>query len=302
MHRANHLASKVFTGPNDRILVTTFTRNLALDLRHNLKNLCGDAFDRLEVTNLHNWTADFMRRQGHPFRFVPEPERQRLFEAAVNEAGDDSLSVAFYADEWDRVVQAQDIKDRDFYLTAPRVGRGVRLTRKQRADIWKVFERYRALLDDNNWVEWQDGIRETRLYVEKQNVRLPYKAVLADEVQDFTANELRLLRAMAPQGPNSLFLVGDGHQRIYGQVTRLSSCGIDVRGRSRRLRVNYRTTEQIRKMAIAILEDKEIDDLDGGRDTLRGYVSLRHGPKPVIRHFAKEGEEAEFIVAELREW
>jgi len=303
MHRANYLASQVFTGDNDRLLVTTFTRNLAFDLKMNLKNLCADeAFSRLEVNNLHSWAAGYMRKQGHTFRIAKDFERRELFELAMTEAADQSRTLEFFMDEWDQVVQAQEVESRDEYFTARRVGRGTRLSRKQRADVWLVLSRYRELLSEGGMVEWPDAIRETRLYIEKQNLRLPYRAVLCDEVQDFSTSELKLLRTMAPQEPNTLYLVGDGHQRIYGQPVRLGACGIEIRGRSRRLKLNYRTTEQIRDRAVAILEGKEIDDLDGGVDSLKGYQSLRTGPEPEIRHFDGEAEEADYIVGKIRHW
>jgi mRNA-degrading endonuclease RelE of RelBE toxin-antitoxin system len=303
MHRANYLASKVFAGENDRLLVTTFTRNLALDLRMNLRNLCSkETFARLDVVNLHSWAADFMRKQGHPFKIAPAHERHRLFELAMTEAPNQDYPLAFYFDEWDQVVQAQEVASRDDYFTARRVGRGTRLSRKQRAEVWQVLERYRQLLNDEGFFEWTDAIRETRLFIEKRGISLPYCAILSDEAQDFSASELRLLRTLAPQEPNTLYLVGDGHQRIYGQPIRLGSCGIEIRGRSRRLKLNYRTTEQIRDQAIAILEGREIDDLDGGVDSLKGFFSLRHGPAPVIRNFTREADEAAFIVETVGRW
>ena len=302
MHRAKHLASEVFNGKDDRILVTTFTRNLAMDLKANLENLCGDAMERIEVTNLHSWCASFMRKQGHRFAIVDEPERERLFDQARSEMGGDEFPLRFYREEWDQVVQAQDVRERDGYLTARRVGRGTRISRRQRAQIWQVLARYRELLQENRWMEWQDAVRETRLFIEKQKIATPYRSVLADEVQDFTAPELRLLRTLAPVGANDLFLVGDGHQRIYGQPTRLGSCGIEIRGRARRLKLNYRTTEQIRDHAVAILEGREIDDLDGGLDDMKGYFSLRRGPKPEIQHFAREAEEATSIMEKIKAW
>ncbi len=182
------------------------------------------------------------------------------------------------------------------------MGRGTRLSRRQRVEVWKVLERYRELLDEGGWVEWADVIRETRLYIEKQNLTIPYRAVLADETQDFTANDLRLLRTIAPAGPNDLFLVGDGHQRIYGQPVRLSQSGIEIRGRSRRLKLNYRTTEQIRNYAVAILEGRAVDSLDGGVDSLKGYFSIRQGTRPEIHHFQGEGEEGEHIVKTVKAW
>lgn len=303
MHRANHLAASVFTGESDRILVTTFTRNLALDLRMNLRNLCSPwVFERLEVTNLHGWAADFLRKQGHTFKIVPDHERRRLFEMAMTEAEGDERPLAFYIDEWDQVIQAQDVVTRDDYLTARRVGRGTRLSRRQRAEVWDVLARYRELLGQERFMEWSDAIREARLFIEKQNLPLRHRAILADEVQDFSASELRLLRALAPKEPNTLFLVGDGHQRIYGQPVTMSSCGIEIRGRSRRLKMNYRTTEQIRDHAVTILEGREIDDLDGGVDSMKGFFSLRQGPTPVLKHFEREADEAACIIETLKVW
>ncbi len=302
MHRAKHLARNVFTGPDDRLLVTTYTRNLALDLATNLRNLCGDDMSRLEVTNLHSWAVGFMRRHGHSFRIATKAERNRLMALAVDESTCDDFSVRFLLEEWDRVVQNQEIGSRDGYLTARRVGRGTRLGRVQKARIWKIFQRYRELLTDRGRVEWPDVIRETRLFIHHRQIATPYRAVLADEVQDFTATDLRLLRSLAPPGPNTLFVVGDAHQRIYGQPICLSHCGIEIRGRSRRLKLNYRTTAEIRRHAVAILEGCEIDDLDGDVDTLRGYCSLRRGPEPELRHFLKEAQEASFLVERVKEW
>jgi superfamily I DNA/RNA helicase/mRNA-degrading endonuclease RelE of RelBE toxin-antitoxin system len=302
MHRARHLAADVFRDDNDRVLVTTFTRNLAIDLGMNLSNLCTrDVFARIEVTNLHSWAVDFMRKQGHKFRIADDRERRQFFDQAMI-AADETFPAAFYMDEWDQVVQGQEIDNRDDYFTARRVGRGTRLSRRQRADVWNVLGQYRELLDGEGKVEWADVIRETRLYIEKQQIPLPYKAVLADEVQDFSASELRLLRTVAPEGANSLFMVGDGHQRIYGQPVTMSSCGIEIRGRSRRLKLNYRTTQQIRERAVAVLEGRELDDLDGGVDSLKGSFSLREGPSPVVRNFPREVDEAAFVVETVKRW
>lgn len=300
MHRARHLARDIFTGDDDRILVTTFTRNLAGDLAANLQRLCGPEYERLEIVNLHRWAYNFMGQHGFEPRVASVTDSH--WEEACSEEETLGLPVGFFKDEWKQVVQEQDVVSRDAYLAARRVGRGVRLDRRKRATVWKVMERYRENLKSQKLVEWSDLIREARLYIQKQNFRLPYRAILADEAQDFTGNDLRLLRAMVPEGPADLFLAGDGHQRIYGGRTRLSDCGIQVRGRSRRLKINYRTTQQIRARAVAVLRGCEIDDLDQGQDSLKGFHSLRQGPVPELAHFKKETEEAEFIVTKLKYW
>ena len=302
MHRAKHLARSEFTSPGDRILVTTFTRNLALDLETNLKNLCGSAFSRLEVTNLHSWAVGFLRSRGQDFRIVQGSERTSCWKQAL-EGEVSGLPRSFYMDEWDHVIQAQGIESREAYFRASRGGRGTRLSRTRRADVWKVMARYREILDAEGMVEWPDVIREARTCLESADAEPPYCAVLADEVQDFSPEALRLLRALVAPGPNDVFLVGDGHQRIYGRHTPLSRLGFEIRGRrSRRLRLNYRTTQRIRSFAVGLLEGRVIDDLDEGTDSLQGYCSIRTGLQPVIKQLSSAAEENEFIVACVRSW
>ncbi len=129
----------------------------------------------------------------------------------------------------------------------------------------------------------------------------PIAAVVVDEAQDFHAEEWRLLRAIVPPGPNDLFLVGDAHQRLYGHKVTLRSCGVQVQGRSSQLRINYRTTEEIRAWAMTILSGVEIDDLDGGKEEEQGYKSLMSGPKPDVHQFGGRHEELEFIGGRIRE-
>ncbi len=130
--------------------------------------------------------------------------------------------------------------------------------------------------------------------VESDKVR-PYRAVVVDEAQDFHPEEWKLIRALAPAGPNDLFIVGDAHQRIYGRKVTLSRCGIQIQGRSRKLRINYRTTEQIRAWADAMLAGIDVDDLDGSSDRDDGYKSLLSGPVPQIEKFKTPEEERQFL-------
>ncbi|MDA0935147.1 MAG: DEAD/DEAH box helicase [Planctomycetota bacterium] len=299
MHRADRLARQL--GRDDKILVTTFTRNLAHDLRTNLTRLCGDRMQRIEVENLHAWAAQFLLRHNHRVAKPTDRDREDAMDVARAQEPIDGLPATFSFEEWDRIVQAQEILDESAYLKARRTGRGHRLNRALRKQVWKVFAAYRTELDRRGLLEEQDVIREARLLIEKQG-RPPFRAVCADETQDFTPAELRLIRALAPHGPDDLFLVGDGHQRIYGAPAPLSRSGIEIRGRSRRLRLNYRTTEQIARFGLAIIQGVSVDDLDDGEDTLLGYTSLRQGKDPESHLFADEQEEADFIVARVQQW
>jgi DNA helicase IV len=126
-------------------------------------------------------------------------------------------------------------------------------------------------------------------------------SIIVDEAQDMGTQAFLLIRALVPPGPNDLFIVGDGHQRIYGKnKVVLGRCGIDIRGRSARLKVNYRTTDETRKLAVSILEDVEVDDLDGGQDTHQFYHSLMHGPAPEIKCLNSIDEQVEQILLDIR--
>ena len=303
MHRAKYLLEEVFTADTDKILVTTYTKTLAEDLRKQLDQLCGESASKIEVKNLHAWAQRFYERQvGRQLRIANDKDRRDAMESAIAEVGEVEYSQSFYLEEWDQVVQPQNALTKDAYFKARRVGRGTRLGRKQRVGVWKVLERYREFLGMAKLTEWQDVIREVYLFLEKGDYKLPYCSILTDEVQDLTPNELRLLRAMVPKGKADMFLVGDAHQRIYGGATRLGACGIEIRGRAKRLKLNYRTTEEIRNQAIAVLEGLDIDDLDGGVDSLKGYRSLRSGPKPELQHFETAAEEEQAILDTLARW
>jgi len=298
-HRARELARDCTA--DEKILVTTFTRNLALAIRDNLKTICGDEISHIDVLNIDALAARILKAHGVEFSVATREELDDCWNAAVAAAGELDLPVGFYREEWDRVVQSQGLEDRAGYLLAPRKGRGTRLNRAMRAKIWDVFEEYQAELRSRGLMEWMAVARQARALVEADRSAPQYKAALVDESQDLHPEQWRLLRAFIPEGPNDLFLVGDAHQRIYARKAVLSHVGINVRGRSRTLRVNYRTTDEIRKWAVSMLGGKVVDDLDGEAADERGYRSLMHGDPPLVRVFASQQEEADFVVATVKE-
>jgi len=310
MHRARQLAQRLIDSPDPeaadaRVLVTTFTRNLAHDLRRNLRNLCTAAqLERIEVDNLNRWAHHFLKTHGVKFKLAKTHHQERAWEAALSAAPPKGgYSEAFYREEWNKVVQAADVVCWEDYRDVSRRGRGVPLGRKQRKAVWAVLEAYRRSLDDQSVREFPDVVREARMLVKQNPKSLPYAHVLADETQDFRTSDLRLLRSLVPKGPDDLFLVGDAHQRIYGHRASLTSCGINIRGRrSRRLKVNYRTTDKICRWAVARLEGLEFDDLDEGLDSLKGYRSLRAGQPPRIESFKSDAQEGAFIVDLIQTW
>ena len=297
LHRARHLAANP---EHDRVFVTTFTRNLANDLSRQLQAICSDdEWSRLHVENIHSWAAGLLTTRGFKVRHAQPKHIADSWNAVLDlRASELAHGREFYRSEWERVVQANDLTDRNEYLRFARTGRGTPVSRRQRVAIWDVFEAFRNELRSRQVMEAADIIREARITLERSG-EVPFRCVLADEVQDFSAGELRLLRAMAPQedARNDLFLVGDAHQRIYGKKTTFSHAGVHIRGRSSRLRLNYRTTEPIRDYAVRVLDDRKFDDLDGGTDSLEGYRSLRGGDAPSIEVFETAAAEADHIIA-----
>lgn len=304
MHRVRHLVQAVFTAATDQVLLTTFTANLAADIEENMKVLGGADLDRVEVVHLHAWAARLLRRHGMANLNVLESgsdQHREMWNGAVSVTGASKWDRSFYEAEWRDVVQAQGITTRDEYLKASRRGRGRSITRADRAEIWKVFEEYQSSLRKAGQVEWLDVIRGARRLLETQGTGLPYRAVVVDEAQDLHPEEWRLIRALVPEGPNDLFIVGDAHQRIYGKPVALGTVSINVRGRSYRLRINYRTTREIKDWALGLLQPGQYDDLDGAREELRGYVSLLTGNAPTVQKFSSFQEECEYIAKAIKE-
>lgn len=305
MHRAKWLAENKILD-DERVLLTTFTKNLALDIEQNLKSLCSsDTLKKIEVTNLDAWVHNFLRGRsyGNTIVYNRSGDAKLAWEMALA-AKDQSLDLpdSFYESELEQVVLPQGISTLDEYRLAKRVGRGGVLKRAVRDSIWPVFEEYRHQLSIRKLKEVDDAYRDAATLLREKPFG-KYSAIVIDETQDFGPQAIRLLRAMINTEENSLFFVGDGHQRIYSRnKAALSQCGVDIRGRARKLYINYRTTDEIRKLALSMLEGIEIDDLDEGIDEGVRYKSLSHGPAPKVEEVASLEVAFAKAVSATQEW
>jgi len=300
IHRAKWLIEKVFTDEHDKILFTTFTRNLAADIKENLAKICSpELMRRIEVVNLDRWVSGFLRNSGYTHDIDYGRRTKPLWDKALTLAPSElGLDDSFYREEWNRVIQPQAISSFTDYLKAKRVGRGVRLTRQNRKSIWPVFEEYRLLLNENGIREVDDAMRDACAIIKDKGDVLPYKAIIVDEAQDMSAQAFKLIRQIIPgrEQKNDLFIVGDAHQRIYRHKVILGRCGVKIIGRGRRLKINYRTTEENRRWAVNLLKGISFDDLDGGLDDQKGYKSLIHGVTPTIENTDSFQKEIDFII------
>mgnify|MGYP006276565065 CR=1 FL=1 len=297
MHRAVHLARQLEDNAAS-VLVTTFTTNLSVTIKHHIQRLAPDVANRIEVTNLHALARTICNRSGWKGRIAEDEELTQIWaEVWLGYSDEIPLSKEEMQQEYELVIDPNGIDDEEKYLGTVRSGRP-RITRNQRKEAWPVFRAFQRGLKKRNLLTFEGAIHEARLAVDQGNFT-QYAHVLVDEVQDFSLEALRLIRAISPQGPDMsdpLCTVGDGHQRIYRTKIPMSRAGIDIRGRSRRLKINYRTSEQIRQFAQGILKGMEIDDLDGGIVTTLGDHSVFRGPAPMIEKCKDEKAEAEAIV------
>ena len=280
LHRARYLAREVFTDKNDRILITTYSRTLADNLKVLVDNLCGREADRIEITNLHRWCMKELGEIGQRPDLVTGSTPRAMLEAALAESGL-GLPVSFIEDELRDVIETQALASFADYARAQRKGRGKRLGRKERRLVWAVVEDYRRQLAASGKTDFFGLVRRSLALVQSNRISKRYAAVLVDEAQDLHAQELRLLQALTAGPEKSLLIVGDGCQRIYPGGYSLSKLGIEVRGRSFILKRNYRNTAEILKAAAAVMKGADSDDLDGGLDRTPS-VALYHGPKPAL--------------------
>lgn len=304
MHRCRWLVRNVLHAPDRKVLFTTYTANLATDISDNLRKICSPAeMAQIEVLHIDAWVSRFLKRKNYPHRIVYDGNRDydRCWRLALDtRPAGVSLPDSFYREEWERIILPQRVIDRDQYLRVRRTGRGVALTRPQRSEIWRVFEELRIQLHQRGLRCSEDATQDAADLLERGSEPLPYDAVVVDEAQDMGPAVMRLIRMLVPRQANDIFIVGDGHQRIYRRRYALSACGIEVRGRSRKLKINYRTTEETRRFATAVLEGQIIDDLDGGEDRPGDYRSLMHGDAPLIKGFDSQAREMDWLAEQIR--
>ncbi|MET8571027.1 DEAD/DEAH box helicase [Streptomyces sp. NPDC004783] len=304
LHRVKHLLDRA---PDTRILLTTYTNALARSLHSSLALLLDqdeELLTRVDVTTVDAVAHRTVRQlRGNPGGALGDKDERTRWQRLLRRL-DLPWNEAFLSQEYRHVVLAQDLRSEEEYLACERRGRGSALGRAQRRRIWQavtLFEEELARTRSHTWL--QVCAEAARLLRDKPDAGPSYDHVVVDEAQDLHPAQWRLLRALVPEGPDDLFVTGDPHQRIYDARVSLRSLGIAVAGRSGRLRVNYRSTEEILRWSRSLLDSEPVADLTGdGHDTLTGYRSLLHGAHPVCEGHGSENEEADAVVRQVRNW
>ena len=298
LHRAHNLAKR-----NDgRVLLTTFTETLADSLQAGLDMIVvdDDVEDRIEVTHIDKLAHRMFRKHHRSSRILDSDEEAELWQDVIDEHAL-LLPKAVLVSEWRHVVLALQITSEDEYVAAKNEAKGFAMTVAQAADAWKAIT---AFQDSLTQVEaWTlDTVRREATKALKESAAKPYRHIVVDEAQDLTADQWRLLRAAAPEGPNDIFIAGDTHQRIYDNHVTLPDVGIDIDGRSSELSLNYRTTAEILGWGLELLRGEPIDDMNGGLDSIARCRSAVHGPRPTLRGLTSSQAETQYVAEAVSEW
>lgn len=302
IHRLKYLCQK--QGAN--VLFTTYTRTLCENLASSIQKL-NIPSQKYTLSNIDKVLLDvadkYKVKDGYKVLDYSGDEESLKLWREVLETEVTEFDEQFLYDEYIDVIVYFGNKDVKQYMMQPRVGRTKALSRKQRIDIWKLVEKYVALKQERRVVDRLELFNETTTYLNENDIH-PYTNVIADEFQDFSNPELKFLRALVAEGRNDLFLTGDPVQRIYtGRKINFGAAGINVRGvRSKKLKINYRTTEPIKRVALSVVKGVDFDDMDGGKENLKGYVSLIHeGEAPQYRIVVDANAEVQQVIDWMKE-
>jgi superfamily I DNA/RNA helicase len=300
LHRAVYLARK---NPDARILLTTFSPALAQALRVKLRRLISNQpmlGERIDVEAMSDVGQRLYARNIGKVTIATAEQVAHAIEGAASAATDNRFSLSFLQAEWEQVVDAWQLKNWEDYRDVKRLGRKTRLTEAKRKQLWELFAVVIAKLSEQT-LKTEASIF-TELSVKLKGLKHPaYDYVVVDEAQDVSVAQLRCLATLGGDRPESLFFAGDLGQRIFQQPFSWSSLGVNIRGRSKTLRINYRTSHQIRRQADRLL-DPQISDVDGNTEKRTDTVSVFNGPAPVIQAYDTEEAEIAAVTKQLSEW
>jgi mRNA-degrading endonuclease RelE of RelBE toxin-antitoxin system len=296
LHRAVFLTR---TNPDVRVLLTTFSDTLANALRSKLRRLISNEprlGERLEVHAMHVIGQRLYELHFCRLDLVSRDVIQQLLDEAASEVYGHQFTRHFLMTEWEEVVDAWQLETWEAYRDVVRLGRKTRLPEKTRVMLWSIFERVLSSLKRRDLVTYAGLFSQlaSKLAASKH---LPFDFVVVDEAQDVSIAQLRFLAALAAGRPNSLFLAGDLGQRIFQQPFSWKALGVDIRGRSRTLRINYRTSHQIKMQADRLLAPR-LSDVDGNLEERSGTISVFNGPQPTILVFDTPEDE----IAAVSQW
>jgi superfamily I DNA/RNA helicase len=299
LHRAVHLARK---HQDCRVLLATFSKILASALHQKLQRLISHEprlGERIDVAALDDVGLRLHARLAGPVEIVGRQQLRSQIRSAAEAVPGHKFAQQFLVSEWDHVVDAWQITTWESYRDVARLGRRTRLSEAQRQQLWSIFEHVRKGLAKQKVRTMADALGAVAKALSSAKNR-PYDFAVIDEAQDVGVPQLRMLATLCRQTEDGLFFAGDLGQRIFQQPFSWKSLGVDVRGRSRTLRINYRTSHQIRAYADRLMPS-EVSDADGLSEARHGTVSVFNGPTPAVQVCPTPDAEHKMVADWIRE-
>ncbi|RAJ19159.1 AAA domain-containing protein [Gelidibacter algens] len=298
LHRAKFLSQKLETFDKP-ILFTTYTKSLTQYLS-SVTEKFNIPESEIVINNIDKLILDVAKSSNvieSSSGMINSSQELELWKEII-EYNPSTFDERFLQEEYNDVILSNSVGTLSEYYKTSRIGRSVRIGRQDKTQIWELCEEFKKA-KEANYTKFE--LCNLLIAHYREEVDKPYSYIICDEIQDFSNLELTLLRLLVIEKANDLFLVGDPFQNIYGRRINFSKSGIHIRGRrSRKLKVNYRTTEEIKKKAVSVLFDEVYDDFDGEAETNAGYVSLMHGADPLYQTFSNPEEEDAYIIGEIQ--
>ncbi len=299
LHRAVHLAK---TNPHSRVLLATFSETLANALKTKLRRLIHHQphlGEQIQVYAMNAIAERLYRFNVARPHLASKQTIQDLLAQAAAKVSEHSFSPYFLTSEWEQIIDAWQVDSWQSYRDVARLGRKTRLSESRRVALWSIFENVQAALKEQGLITYPTLFAAlTARYDAGQSS--PFDFIVIDESQDISIPQLKFLAALSGNRPNSLFFAGDLGQRIFQQPFSWKSLGVDVRGRSKTLHINYRTSHQIRMQADKLL-DPELSDIDGITEKRGGAISVFNGPSPTINTFDTPESEIQAVARWLQD-
>ncbi len=310
VHRLRHLARKAFDAEKT-VLFLTYGNRLPAITEHLLKRLAGEKAPELaavECKTIASWCGSFLKQHGQKLNVRSGDKLERAIDHATDKAKQASPKLkmlyknrSFFKEEIKYAIKGRAISNLEDYLRLDRIGRGTSLNGEERTAMFKIYQDYQRYLSGQNLSDYDDLYLKSLELVESGNIPTQYIAAVIDEMQDLSAAQMRLVRGIIPEGPNDLFMVGDGLQRIYPGGYVLRQLGIDIVGRGELLKQNYRNTHEIFAAAYAMVEHEPYDDFDGEIDEgISPEISIRHGPKPKLHCATTISDEMKWVSSQIK--
>ena len=300
LHRAVYLAKK---HPQSRILLTTFSVALANSLKIKLERLIGnetEILERIKVAGIQSIALEIYTKAFDKPNIVEEDQLKSFLLDLAAKNPDLRTTKSFLLREWSEVVDAWQLNTWQDYKDVLRLGRKTRIGSKQRELLWEIFQNTHNWLEQKQQITWSSLFYQAKDHLVEQGI-YPYDFAVIDEAQDIGIPELTFLASVCQKHPDSLFFTGDLGQRIFQQPFSWKSLGVDIRGRSQTLSINYRTSHQIRQQADRLLPNS-ITDVDGNLEQRRGTVSVFNGSPPVIEIYENQQAEIQAVKKWIEHW